>query len=128
MNKQRLMERKNDFESAVKRLGEACEQPLNSFIRDSVIQRFEFCWELGWKMLKLRLEELGVDVLNPRDTFKEALQKGLIHDGVQWTEAQRYRNLTTHTYDEAIANEVYVYIIEKGLALFEALQKDLQSW
>ncbi len=29
--------------------------------------------------LRLRLEALGVEVLNPRDTFREALNKGLIY-------------------------------------------------
>ncbi|WP_334118421.1 HI0074 family nucleotidyltransferase substrate-binding subunit [Limnobacter sp.] len=68
---------------------------MNSFIRDSVIQRFEFCWELAWKVLKLRLEQLGIAASNPRDVFKEALAAGLIHDGNRWSEAQRMRNLSS---------------------------------
>jgi nucleotidyltransferase substrate binding protein (TIGR01987 family) len=128
MDNQRLLERKQDFILATKRLAEACEQPFTSFIRDSVIQRFEFCWELGWKTLKLRLEELGVEVLNPRDTLKEALNKGLIHDGNAWTEGQRYRNLTTHTYDEKLADQVYHYVMQQGLSLFQQLAEAVTSW
>ena len=52
---ERFQQRKADFQKAVSLLEEACAQPENSFLRDSIIQRFEFCWELAWKMLKLRL-------------------------------------------------------------------------
>jgi len=46
MNMERLNERSADFIKASQRLTEACAQPVDSFIRDSVIRRFEFCWEL----------------------------------------------------------------------------------
>lgn len=113
---------------AAARLEEACQQPFSSFIRDSVIQRFEFCWELAWKALRLRLEALGVEVLNPRDTYREALNKGLIYDGNLWSEAQRNRNLTSHTYDEVLAQTVYLFVMENGLPLFLKLSSDAQSW
>eukprot|EP01036_Dinobryon_divergens_P003859 gene3859-5102_t len=64
---ERLNERSADFLKTSQRLTEACERPLDSFIRDSVIRRFEFCSELAWKTLKLRLEMLGIVALNPRD-------------------------------------------------------------
>ena len=40
---ERFQQRKADFQKAVTRMEEACAQPENSFLRDSVIQRFEFC-------------------------------------------------------------------------------------
>ncbi len=128
MDKQRLFERKNDLLKAVTRLEEASAQPFSSFIRDAVIQRFEFCWELAWKALKLRLQELGIEALNPRDVFREALASGLIHDGNGWSEVQKKRNLTSHTYDEKLADEVYVYIVQDGLQLFQQLAKEAASW
>lgn len=128
MDQQRLLERKNDLLKAIDRLDEACKQPFSSFIRDAVIQRFEFCWELAWKALKLRLEQLGVEALNPRDIFREALNKGVIHDGNAWSEMQKKSNLTTHTYDEKLANEVYHYLLQNGLALFKALKNEVSKW
>ena len=128
MTRQRLDERIDDFTKASRRLSEACEQPVNSFIRDSVIQRFEFCWELSWKLLKLRLDVLGVVVLNPRDVFKEALVAGLIHDGNAWSEAQRMRNLSSHTYDEKLAELVYGFVKKQADAMFRDLASTAQPW
>ena len=65
MNQSRLQQRKEQFNRAVQRLREACAQPENEFVRDSVIQRFEFCFELGWKMLRLKLLEEGVEANTP---------------------------------------------------------------
>ena len=124
----RLDERKADFLNAVVRLQEACLEPDNSFVRDSVIQRFEFCWELAWKLLQLRLLTLGVETKNPRDTWQEALKAGLIQDGNAWTELQRMRNLTTHTYDEVLAQQVCKHVKISGIVLFNALAMSLASW
>lgn len=128
MDLQRFHERVRDFLKASERLVEACAQPENAFIRDSVIQRFEFCWELSWKVLKLRLEMLGVEVMTPRDAFQEALSKGLIHDGNAWSRVQKMRNLTSHTYDEKLAIEVYRFLCDEGQVLFSRLADDVREW
>lgn len=128
MDTQRFTERADAFVRAATRLTEACEQPFNSFIRDSVIQRFEFCWELAWKILKLRLEMVGIEVLTPRDVFQESLSKGLIRDGNAWSEAQKMRNLTSHTYDEKLADTVYHFLVNRGQLLFKELAQDVATW
>ena len=53
MSEQRFEERKQELKDAVLRLEEAIAQPENDMIRDSVIQRFEFSFELAWKTLQL---------------------------------------------------------------------------
>lgn len=128
MDIQRFTERADAFVRAAAHLTEACEQPFNSFIRDSVIQRFEFCWELAWKILKLRLEMVGIEVLTPRDVFQESLSKGLIRDGNAWSEAQKMRNLTSHTYDEKLADTVYHFLVNQGQLLFKELAQDVATW
>ena len=70
---ERFHERCQDFLKATERLAEACAQPYSEFLRDSVIQRFEFCWELAWKVLRLKLLEEGIEALTPREVFREAL-------------------------------------------------------
>lgn len=128
MDVTRFQERKADLLKAVARLSDACAQPSNEFMRDSVIQRFEFCWELAWKTLRLWLEYLGVEATNPRDVFREALQNSLIQDGNAWSELQRMRNLTSHTYDEKLAEQVYQFIRANGLPLFEQLAITVSTW
>jgi nucleotidyltransferase substrate binding protein (TIGR01987 family) len=128
MNTERFEQRKTDFLKAVSRLEEACAQPESSFIRDSVIQRFEFSWELAWKMLKLRLSYLGVEALNPREVIRQSVQVGLVSDGNAWSEAQRQRNLTSHTYDEALSLTVYAFIQDEGCPLLRHLADSTQHW
>ena len=72
-----------------------------------VIQFFETTFELAWKLLKDYLTYLGYDVKSPRETIKTAYATELIGDGDRWIEALMDRNLTTHTYNEAIAEEIY---------------------
>lgn len=128
MDNERLKERIADYTKALNQLRKAVEQPENEFLRDSVIQRFEFTYELAWKMLKLILEKEGILARTPRETFQEALQAGFIKDGNQWSELQKQRNLTTHTYDDALAKKMYFYICHEALLLFESLAIQIKSW
>jgi nucleotidyltransferase substrate binding protein (TIGR01987 family) len=79
-------------------------------------------------MLKLRLSFLGVEALNPREVIRQSVQTGLLRDGNAWTEAQRQRNLTSHTYDEALALAVYAFIKSDGLPLLRALADSATHW
>ena len=45
------------LDAALTRLEGALAQPVNEFVRDSAIQRFEFTFELFWKSLKGYAEE-----------------------------------------------------------------------
>jgi nucleotidyltransferase substrate binding protein (TIGR01987 family) len=128
MNNERFAQRRSDFQKAIRRLEEACAQPESSFLRDSVIQRFEFSWELAWKMLKLRLAFLGIEALNPRDVIRQSLQAGLIQDGNAWTAAQHHRNMTRHTYDEPLSLVVYAFVRNPGVSLPRDLAQAADGW
>ena len=95
--------------------------------RDAVIQRFEFTYELAWKTLKAYLETKDLFVLNPKDTLKLAHQQQLLSDANAWSELHMQRNLTTHTYDEKLAEDIYLFLKTKGLALFMQLKNALDS-
>lgn len=105
------------FNTALTRLKEAIdlyEQQDNPVLLDGTIQRFEFCVELGWKMLKEYLEYEKIGEFNsPRSVIKECFQIGLIENAEQWLDMLDDRNLTSHTYDEEIAKEIYRNIITK---------------
>ena len=74
MSAQRLHERIEDYQRATRQLAKALARPLDEFMRDSVIQRFEVAYELAWKMLKLRLEQEGVAAGTPRQVLQAALR------------------------------------------------------
>lgn len=81
-------------------------------LRDAVIQRFEYTFELAWKMLKRRLEAdaavpSAVDRMSFRDLLREAAEKGLVADPERWMFYREQRNLTSHVYDADKAAEVY---------------------
>ncbi len=57
--------------------------------------------------MKDYMEFQGYDVNSPRQAIKYAFTAGLIENGTQWLEALTDRNLTVHTYDEAMADAVY---------------------
>lgn len=128
MDNERLQERIEDYLKAVGQLEKAAQQPKDEFLRDSVIQRFEFTHELAWKMLKLRLEQENIFARTPRETLQEALQAGFIEDGNAWSDLQKMRNLTSHTYNEPLADDVYDFVSNRGIQLFRQLADKASSW
>ena len=98
------------FRKALESLEEVIAQPKNDFIRDATIQRFEYTYELAWKMLKRHLDWMGAsdtETLSKRDLLREGAKSGLIGDAEKWFEYHQARNETSHTYDATTAEEVY---------------------
>jgi nucleotidyltransferase substrate binding protein (TIGR01987 family) len=86
------------------------DNPEKVLLRDGVIQRFEFTYELSWKMLKRYLEEYSLekaDGLNNRELFRIGWEQGLISDPEKWFHYLKMRNQTSHVYDKAKAIAVY---------------------
>ncbi len=69
------------LKKAVASLKRAVAQPKNEYTRDAVIQRFEYTYELSWKMLKRYLaEETGTKEFNIKNLYREAGRQQLIDD------------------------------------------------
>lgn len=96
----------HEFKKVVLRLEEALQQPKDDFLRDSTIQRFEFCIELAWKNSK-RL--MGTSTSAPKDVVREMAQNAYIADVELWLKAIDMRNLSSHTYKEDLAELVYAF-------------------
>ena len=98
------------LEKALASLKTALAEPETEFVRDSVIKRFEFSYELSWKLLKRYIEEELVDTHN-LNSRKELFRRGVYHKLVDsfddWNAYHDARNLTAHTYNEARAQQVY---------------------
>lgn len=97
-------------------------------LRDAVIQRFEFTVELSWKLMKRYLNEnLMGEYYSPRTIIKESYKQRLIEDGEIWLDILEDRNLTSHTYDENIANRIKDNIINKYVDMFEKFIKRMKD-
>jgi nucleotidyltransferase substrate binding protein (TIGR01987 family) len=96
--------------------------PENTFIKDSLIQRYEYTIELAWKVMKDYLEDQGfIDVTSPKKVIRKAFEEGIIQDASEWMAALNGRNITSHAYDETKANEIINDISEKYILLFRGL-------
>lgn len=89
----------------------AKQDELDEELRDAVIQRFEYTYELCWKMLKRQIEAEAaspttIDQLSFRDLLREAAEKGFIDNPEIWFVYREQRNITSHTYDEEKAEQV----------------------
>ncbi len=74
---------------------------------EKCLKKFELCFELAWKTLKDFLTEEGILCRSPKSCLKEAFSMGLIQDEEEWLSIVEDRNLSAHTYDEALAEELY---------------------
>lgn len=124
------MERQAEVRNAAARLQEAVAQPESSIVRDAVIQRFEFSFELVWKALKLYLERQGHECGGPRPTLKKAFADGLIatpEEADVWLQMLEDRNLTSHAYDEALATRIYQHVVGDYSALLGSMARQIQT-
>jgi nucleotidyltransferase substrate binding protein (TIGR01987 family) len=133
MSKERFAERQAEVKDAAIRLAEAVAQPETELVRDATIQRFEFTFEVVWKTLKLFLERQGHECGGPRPTLKKAFAEGLIatpEEADVWLQMVEDRNLTSHAYDQALAERIYRNIARDYAPLLGAMAAQIQnlSW
>jgi nucleotidyltransferase substrate binding protein (TIGR01987 family) len=97
------------FEKAVKR---SLHDSADEEVRDAVIQRFEYTYELCVKLLIRRLKQEAasteeIETLSFRDLIRLGAEKGFIEKAELWFAYREQRNKTVHIYDERMALEVY---------------------
>ncbi len=132
----RWIQRFSNYRRAFAKLSEAIDslsnienldEPIRELIKEGVIQRFEYTHELAWKVIKDYAEYQGyTDIHGSRDAFRKGLQMGII-DSPDWMDSIEDRNLTSHNYDEDIAQEIYDDIINKYYPLFVKLADTMTS-
>ena len=135
-DKARWRYRLASFSRAYSRLREALEgdvEALSPLELEGLVQRFEYTFELGSKLLKDRLEYDGalLPTVTPRAVVRAAYEARLIEDGEAWMDMLTDRNRTSHMYDEDVMSEVVESINDRYLTLFghlhdQALRDDPQ--
>lgn len=127
----RWMQRYDNYHRACKRILEVTESgiepgKLSELEMEGLIQRFEYTFELGWKVLQDLLKYKGYEFMQgPNGTLKKAFEDGLIenHDG--WRRMAMARVTTSHTYNEGEAEEVARQIYESFAPLLKELDDKL---
>lgn len=97
---------------ALHKLNAIMDTPLDEqdYVLDAAIQRFEFVIELFWKTLKHLLREHGIETALPKQAVQEAYAAGWLDDETVWLNMMNDRNVTSHTYRESYALEIYEHI------------------
>jgi len=114
------------FPESVARLSEILKEPKTVANRDSAIKRFELTFELAWKSAKVYSGNKGIVCRSPRDCFAEMFRLGLVADDPVWLKMIDDRNLSVHTYNEKLAEEIYARL--KGYSrLFGQLNASLRK-
>ena len=126
------------FERAIQRLEEGLARYQadtgDTQIRDGLVQRFEFTYELGHKVLKRYLEYASAnpeqfDEMTFQDLIRTANEHGLLlRDWTDWRGFRDMRARTSHTYNEDVAVEVVEGIprfVEEAVYLRDRLRRRL---
>lgn len=88
----------------------------NDFVRDSVIQRFEYTYAIAIKYIQKYLELTlpasdEIDKLTFNELIRTANEKGILYGNLaDWALYRQRRNITSHTYNLEKANMVLVII------------------
>jgi nucleotidyltransferase substrate binding protein (TIGR01987 family) len=94
-------------------------------MRDSMIQRFEYCTDLFWKVLKLHLEDvekIDIAAVSPRGVMREAIKVKILSEaeGALCMDMVVNRNKTSHIYHQEMAD-----IIARNVPQFYALMYEV---
>ena len=100
-------------------------------MRDAAIQRFEYTYELCWKLLKRKIASdaavpAEIAAMSFKDLIRTGAEKGLLTTPETWFNYREKRNITTHIYNQAKAKEVYEVVADfykDATDLLKTLQK-----
>lgn len=129
----RWLQRYDSFHRANKRILDITEsgnQPdsLSELEMVGLIQRFEYTFELGWKVLQDFLKFKGYEfVQGPNGTLQQAFEDGLISDHDGWRRMAKARVTTSHTYNEGDAIQIAQKIYEEDSLLLKQLDTKLNE-
>jgi nucleotidyltransferase substrate binding protein (TIGR01987 family) len=127
------MQRYANFHRACSRLLEvtAGGRPLDNLSElevEGLVQRFEYTFELAWKVMQDLLVYKGYDfMLGPNGTMKMAFEDGLITDHDGWRRMAKSRNTLSHIYDEAEVMPIVSLIYSDYAPLLKQLDEKLET-
>lgn len=120
--KKKLKENELDIDN-----GDA-EGVLEEIIKEGLIQRFEYTYEMAWNVMKdYALYQGNSEIGGSRDAIRFAFSSKLIKNGDMWMDMIKSRIKTSHTYNEETANEIYLKIINEYHSVFLYFQEVMEG-
>ena len=128
----RWKQRFSNYKKALARLSDAVylseQRGLSELEKQGLIQAFEYTHELAWKVMQdFFIYQGNTEIRGSRDATREAFKYGLIKDGETWIDMVLKRNMTSHTYNESTAEEIYKKITQSFHLLFIEFEKQMES-
>jgi nucleotidyltransferase substrate binding protein (TIGR01987 family) len=128
----RWQQRFKHYQKALLQLSNAVvlsrQRQLSEIEQQGLIKAFELTHELAWNVIKDYFEYQGTTgIMGSRDATREAFQRDLVSDGEGWMEMIRSRNMTAHTYNQDIADEISQKVITRYFELFQAFRDRMQG-
>jgi nucleotidyltransferase substrate binding protein (TIGR01987 family) len=119
-----------EFKKALATLDEAIAKKETDIVRDAVIKRFEYTFELCWKTVKVYLyANAGIDVFSPKDCFRNLGKNSNFQEsGIEkMLEMTNDRNLIVHMYDLRFSKAHYGRIVKKYSTLLSEIYQELTN-
>lgn len=124
----RWVQRFSNFDGALMKLREGIEMVMDdpevhSIVKEGLIQRFEFTFELAWKTLKdyLIFRKVTLERSAAADVIKTAFATGYLADGETWMDALDARNEMSHVYRQQSFERVIEDIQKRFINVIEDL-------
>lgn len=127
----RWQQRYDNYHRACMKLLEVTESDrfvddLSELECEGLIQRFEYTYELAWKVMQDLLVYKGYQfVSGPNGTLRMAFEDGLITDHDGWRRMGKARNTVSHVYSREEAQEIVRLIFSEYAPLLKTLDVTL---
>jgi nucleotidyltransferase substrate binding protein (TIGR01987 family) len=94
-----------------------------------LIQGFEFTFELFWKTFQKLAPEAGLDASSPREALIAGVKLHFItaEESPHWSQMLRDGNLTSHTYNAAVADQILERLLRDYVPAFRASLQRLRA-
>ena len=107
---------------------DSMEEDLKEVLKEGLIHRFEYTHELAWNVMKdYAFYQGNSTIKGSRDATREAFKMGLISHGETWMDMLQSRNLSSHTYNENTAQEIFNKIINLYHPLLKEFEETIES-
>ncbi len=127
----RWEQRFSNFRKALATLAKGVQKSetgLSELEKQGVIQGFEFTHELSWKVMQDFFKNQGeTNIYGSKDATRMAYNRGLIANGEEWMNMIIDRNLSSHTYEEEISEQILNRIVHSYFDLFIGFQEKMEK-